>query len=72
LGSRWWPLSLATRPNQPPSHGALSRIPSSHHLLHSIFFCNCDLFPLSCLLSCNSLDTTQVKMLIFEFDFDSI
>jgi hypothetical protein len=37
LGSRWWPLSLVTRPNQPFFHGASSRIPSSHHLSHSRF-----------------------------------
>jgi hypothetical protein len=38
VGSWWWPLSLATRANQPPSHGAPSRIPRSHHLSHSRFF----------------------------------
>jgi hypothetical protein len=35
-------------------------------------FCNCDLSPLCHLLSCNSLEAIQVKMLIFKFDFDSI
>jgi hypothetical protein len=38
LGSRWWPLSLAMRPNQSPFHGASSRIPSSHHSSHYKFF----------------------------------
>jgi hypothetical protein len=37
LGSRWRPLSLATRPNQPPSHGASNRILSLHHLSHFWF-----------------------------------
>jgi hypothetical protein len=34
LGSWWWSLSLAMRPNQPPSHGTLSQIPNSHHSSH--------------------------------------
>ncbi len=34
LGSWWWPLSLAVRPNQPPFHGASNQILSSHHLSH--------------------------------------
>jgi hypothetical protein len=72
LGSRWWPLSLATRPNQPPFHGPSNQIPSSHHSSHSRFFCNYDLSPLSRLLSCNSPKATQVKMLILKFDFDFI
>jgi hypothetical protein len=38
LGSWWWPLSLATKPNQPPFHGASSRIPNSHHSSHSGVF----------------------------------
>jgi len=37
LGSRWQPLLLATRPNQPPSHGASSWIHGSHHSSHSKF-----------------------------------
>jgi hypothetical protein len=32
-------------------------------------FCSCDLSPLSRLLNCNSLETTQVKMLGSKFDF---
>jgi hypothetical protein len=35
-------------------------------------FCNCDLSPLSQLLNCNSLEATQVKMLIISFNFNSI
>ncbi len=35
-------------------------------------FCSCDLFLLNRLLNCNSLEATQVKMLWFKFDFDSI
>ncbi len=36
------------------------------------FFCNCDIFPLSCLLSCNLLEVTQVEMLVFKFNLSSI
>ncbi len=35
-------------------------------------FYNCDLSPLNYLLSYNSPEATQVKMLIFKFDFDFI
>ncbi len=38
LGSRWWSLLLATRPNQPPFHGTSSWMPSLHHLSHFKFF----------------------------------
>jgi len=35
-------------------------------------FCSCDLSLLSHLLNCNSLEATQVEMLGFIFDFNSI
>jgi len=35
-------------------------------------FCSYDLSPLSCLLSCNSLEATQVEMLVYKFDFGFI
>jgi hypothetical protein len=35
-------------------------------------FCNYDLSPLSCLLSYNSPEAIQVKMLIIKFDLDYI
>jgi hypothetical protein len=38
VSSWWWPLSLATRADQPPSHRASSRVPSSHHPSHSRVF----------------------------------
>jgi hypothetical protein len=46
------------------------------YLAHTIcriwIFCNYDLSCLNHLLSCNSPEATQVKMLIFKVDFDSI
>jgi hypothetical protein len=44
----------------------------ARHSSHSRFFCNCDLSSLNQLLSCNSPEATQVKMLILKFSFDYI
>jgi hypothetical protein len=38
LDSWWWPLSLATNPNQPSFHGILSQVPNLHHSSHSRLF----------------------------------
>jgi hypothetical protein len=53
VGSWWWPLSLATRSDQPTSPRASSRVPHSHHSSHPRFFTTV-IYPLSQLLSCNS------------------
>jgi hypothetical protein len=53
-----------------PFHGALSRVPRSHHLSHPRFFTTM-IYPLSQLFSCNSPGPTQAEMLILKLDFNS-